>query len=417
MFVMPTRAVVEQPTPTSEGPTPTAGAVVSPVVNTRAGTVAAPATSSIVRVQYESVSDDACQATAPDASVNESCVSCQPASPMQGCPTPGCRGCQGCVVQPFGYANASPYYFNPNLLDPNEFICDGGDNAPAARAKAGDQIIGVDLEDTVVRYTTEAGDIHVQPSNKVCLYAPRFAAVRKVVGAEGGELAVGAIAMDRPQGPVRADLVQPGLALSGREPLGRGTAVRGPDAVRARDRSVPVELVIVPEVAEDVLAILGNLTYLNGGLIRDAEKPWISKAAIAAITWSIDEQVAVTVNDLAPATLTRDLDAEEMYVYDFPDAGRLRICKMADKSDALPGDTVTFMIRVDNVGDSSVDNVVITDNLVTRLEYVADTQKSSVKTDFETEANDGQSLRLTWKLAGPLKVGEGATIEFKCLVR
>jgi hypothetical protein len=26
-------------------------------------------------------------------------------------------------------------------------------------------------------------------------------------------------------------------------------------------------------------------------------------------------------------------------------------------------------------------------------------------------------LRLTWKLAGELKVGEGATIEFKCRVR
>jgi len=327
------------------------------------------------------------------------------------------RGCQSCNVQPHGYAPISPYYFNPYLIDANEFICDGGDNPPQARARGKDMIIGIDLEDTVVRYTTDAGDVHVQPSNKVCLYAPRFAAVRRVTGAESGELAVGAVGILRPEGPIRWQQVQPGLAVTGRDDLGRGTAVRGPDAMRARDRSVPVEVVLQPEMAEDVLAILANLTFINRGILRDTDKPWISKAADAAIMWSIDEEVAVTVNSVTPVTLTRDLHAEEMVVYDFPDAGRLRICKMADKSDALPGDIVTFIIRVDNVGDSAVRDIVITDSLVTRLEYIADSQKSTAEAAFEAAANDGQSLRLTWKLAKELKVGEGATIEFKCKVR
>jgi len=350
-----------------------------------------------------------------DSVVDEACV---PTTLSPGsCLNHSCTGCQSCNVPPNGYEPISPYYFNPYLIDPNEFICDGGDNAPKARAKAGDMIVGVDLEDTVVRYTTDAGDVHVQPSNKVCLYAPRFAAVRRVVGAESGELAVGAIGVERPQGPIRVQLNEPGLAVTGRDDLGRGTAVRGPDAMRARDRSVPVEVVLQPEVAEDVLAILANLSYLNQGILRDTDKPWISKAAIAAITWSIDEEVAVTVNSVAPVTLIRDQSVEEMVVYDFPDAGRLRICKMADKSNALPGDIVTFMIRVDNVGDSAVHDIVITDNLVTRLEYVTDSETCTTNAEFETEANDGQSLRLTWKLTKELKVGEGATIEFKCKVR
>jgi uncharacterized repeat protein (TIGR01451 family) len=337
--------------------------------------------------------------------------------PSAMCPSPGCRGCQSCQVQPYGYAPISPYYFNPYLIDPNEFICDGGDNPPKARARGRDGIIGIDLEDTVVRYTTDAGDVHVQPSNKVCLYAPRFAAVRRVVGAESGGLAVGAVGYERPEGPVRAQLNQPGLAVTGRSDLGRGSAVRGPDAMRARDRSVPVEVVLQPEMAEDVLAILANLAFINRGILRDTDKPWISKAAVAAIMWSIDEEVAVTVNSLAPVTLTRDIRAEEIVVYDFPDAGRLRICKLADKSDALPGEIVTFIIRVDNVGDSAVRDIVITDSLVTRLEYIPNSQTSTVDADFAFEANEGQSLRLTWKLANELKVGEGATIEFKCIVR
>jgi uncharacterized repeat protein (TIGR01451 family) len=345
------------------------------------------------------------------------CQACNPAG--QGvCQGQGfCRGCQSCVVQPHGYAPYPAGYFNPYLIDPNEFICDGGDNAPSARARVGDQIIGVELEDTVVRYTTDAGDVHVQPSNKVCLYAPRFAAVRKVTGAESGELAVGAIGVAQPEGPSRAELVQPGLAITGRNELGRGSAVRGPDAMRERNRGVPVERVLQIEVAEDVLTVLQNLAFINRGILRDSEKPWLSNAAQSAVTWSVDEQAAVTVNDVAAVTLTRDLSAEELVVYDFPDAGRLRLCKLADKSDALPGEIVTFILRVDNVGDSAVRNIVITDSLVTRLEYVADSEKASVESEFTTEENEGQSLRLTWKLAKELKVGEGATIEFKCKVR
>ncbi len=164
--------------------------------------------------------------------------------------------------------------------------------------------------------------------------------------------------------------------------LNSGDAVRGPDSMRVRDRGVPIERVLQIEVAEEVLAVLEHWHCLSAVRFRDIEKPWIAKGAQAAIAWTIDEQVAMVVNDLTPSTITRDLKAEEFVVYDFPDAGRLRLCKMADKSDALPGDVVTFFLRVDNVGDSEVHKVILTDSLVTRLEYVADTQKCSVKADF-----------------------------------
>lgn len=216
---------------------------------------------------------------------------------------------------------------------------------------------------------------------------------------------------------MRAQLNQPGLAVTGRDRPGRGAAVRGPDALRERNRGVPVERVLQPELAEDVLPVLANLSLVNRGVLRDSDKPWLSMAAQSAITWSVDMEVGVTVNNVAAVTLTRDQQAQELVVYDFPDAGRLRICKLADKTDALPGDSVTFIIRVDNVGDSPVRDIVITDNLVTRLEYITDSQTSTMEASFTTDANDGQSLRLTWKLAKELKVGEGATIEFKCKVR
>lgn len=232
--------------------------------------IQAPVASPIAQVAH--FEDSACSV---DQGVAGDCQSCVPTHQGQGlCRGQGlCGGCQSCVVQPHGYAPYPVGYFNPNLIDPNEFICDGGDNAPSARARVGDQIIGVELEDTVVRYTTDAGDVHVQPSNKVCLYAPRFAAVRKVTGAESGELAVGAIGVARPEGPIRAELVQPGLAVTGRNELGRGSVVRGPDAMRERNRGVPVERVLQIEVAEDVLTVLQNLAFINRGILRDSEKP------------------------------------------------------------------------------------------------------------------------------------------------
>jgi len=90
---------------------------------------------------------------------------------------------------------------------------------------------------------------------------------------------------------------------------------------------------------------------------------------------------------------------------------------LADKQNALPGEIVTFLLRVDNVGDSPVRNVVLTDNLTTRLEYVEDSQTCSVGAVFDTEANVGGSLRLSWKLTDTLKVGESASIRFQCKVR
>jgi uncharacterized repeat protein (TIGR01451 family) len=343
-------------------------------------------------------------------------ASCEPSASSASCGP--CMADNGCGHSPChsGYLPYPTAYFNPYLIDPNEYICDGGDNEPRARARAGDAIAGVDLEDTVARYRTDAGEVRVEASNRVCLYAPRFAAVRKVTGAESGELAVGAIRIERPQGPINAQLNQPGLAVTGRDQPGRGAAVRGPDALRERNRGVPVERVLQPEMAADVLPVLANLSLVNRGILRDNEKPWLSMAAQSAVIWSVDTEVAVTVNHLAPVTLTRDQGVEELVVYEFPD-GRLRICKLADKSDALPGETVTFILRVDNVGDSPLHDIVVTDNLVTRLEYIEGSQTSTIDAKFTVEANDGQSLRLTWKLEKSLKVGEGATIEFKCKVR
>lgn len=301
-------------------------------------------------------------------------------------------------------------------LDPQEFLCDGGDRLPPAKIRSDDRIIGVDLEDTVVKYATVDGSLHLEPSNRVCIYAPRFASVRKVTGAVTDEKAVAAVGYDLPHGPSDIGLHQPSSAVMA--PVGpvHSELARGPDAFRGRDRGVPVENINTPVLAEDVVAVLADLSIISHGILREADKPWLAKGATAAIAWSLDEAVEVVVENVQASVATGDVAAEGLTVYDLP-GGRLRVCKLADRQSAAVGDIVTFVLRVDNTGDGKLNDVVLTDNLTTRLEYIEESQTCSKGAIFETEENDGGSLRLTWNFTDDFKVGEAAIIRFRCRVR
>lgn len=373
----------------------------------------------VAQVAYQQVPGNcapgACRwgATVPGAGA---CPSC--ANGIPGCgPFAGTGGANGGGCPPGLSPSGWPAFIpNPQGIDPNEFLCNGEDAPPAARAHVGDGIVGVGLEDTVARYTTDRGAVHVEPSNRVCIYAPRFGTVRRVTGAELGELAVGPRRVLRQDSPIGVDHEVPGLAVTGRDRLVRRDWVRGPDAVRMRDRGVPVENVLQPLLAEDVLELLANLSIIRRGVLEQEDLPLLERCVQAAVVWSVDQEVAVVINGQTAATVIRDQAARELVVYEFPD-GRLRICKCSDVAEGVSGDIVTFVLRLDNVGDSPLRDVVVTDSLTTRLEYVADSQTSSREAEFSFAENEGQSLRLTWKIPGELKVGEGATIQFKCKVR
>jgi uncharacterized repeat protein (TIGR01451 family) len=392
------------------------------------------AVSAVVPVTYEErFSDQTLVQTGPSVHAGASArVGDQPftASPVgfrnrqvPQCQTPGCNnGCMACLPdagagQACGPGGVMmPMIPNPQGIDPNEFLCNGGDQPPRARARVGDQIIGVEVEDTVARYTTVRGETHVTPSNRVCVYAPRFGSVRRVTGADVGEMAVGPQRVMHRDTPIGVDHEEPGLALTGRDLPIRNDLVRGPDAMRARDRGVRVENVLQPEMAQDVLALLAGLSIMNRGVLIKDDLPIIVVGDQAATIWSVDQEVVVAVAGEVAAAITRDQTARELVVYDLPN-GRLRLCKVADRGDALPGEIVTFLLRVDNVGDSPLSDIVLTDSLSSRLQYVPDSQKNSVNAEFSTSENDDNSLRMTWKFTEELKVGEGTTIEFKCRVR
>ena len=62
----------------------------------------------------------------------------------------------------------------------DEYICDGGERGALIRVRPDWHIDGMQPEDTFVHYDTIDGRTLFQTSNRVCIYAPRFGAVRKV---------------------------------------------------------------------------------------------------------------------------------------------------------------------------------------------------------------------------------------------
>ena len=388
--------------------------------------------SSLAQVDYTQQVDDTSPVTfvgdevpcspqgCPPQGVGQAACGCQSCKPgifggcLKGC-LDGCLSCQPRQQGPHGYALQSGPW-NAYGIDPQEFICDGGDHPPEAALRRDESIAGLQPEDTVVHYTNQAGDIEFEASNRVCLYAPRFLAVRQISGALAGGGAVGAAQMDRPLGPIRVDQPLPGLVMTETVELLHADVSRRLDAIRERNRGVPVEGILQPELAADVLAVLVGLTIDEILLLQEEERALLDKYLLCAVTWQLEEALEVVIEDLKPPTLVRDEHVDGLTVYEFPD-GRLRICKLADRADALPGELVNFAIRVENVGDAPVENIVLTDNLTTRLEYVEGSQTCSGGAIFESFENEGQSLRLQWKLTDKLRVGEGVTIRFQCRVR
>lgn len=332
-----------------------------------------------------------------------------------------CGSCRSCVQGgPGVQCEAAPICYPPLALgrpvDPQEFLCNGGDVPPEARVLRDDSIGGLEPQDAIVHYTTERGVIEVVPSNRVCVYAPRFGAVRQISGAVAGEKAIGLGRTYLPVGPNGIGLTQPSLIVQDIDELAHADVSRRVDAMRDRNRGVPVEGIDQLHIAEDVLQILATLDLVALNRLDDLQIALLKQGAVAAQTWMIRDAVEVMIESKTPPVLIRDRKVEALVEYDFPD-GRLQIIKVADKDHAQQGEVVTFAIHVKNVGDAPVNYVEIADNLVGRLEYVEGSQSCDREAEFETGDNAAGSVRMKWSLTESLGVGETAMIEFKCRVR
>lgn len=301
-------------------------------------------------------------------------------------------------------------------VDPQEYIYDGGDRDPQVRLRDDMTQAGLDPEDTVIQYTTADGKTLVQSGCRVAIYAPRFGSVRKRTGPMTADLALRPQTNVLPNGPglVREKL-PPVNIMQPVAPVSKD-AVRVVEAFRERQSPLPADLVVPMRVLSDAFKPFEDLDIIREGNLQGTDPAKLALAAAAARVWTNVDQLKVLIDGQEAALITDLKQQQEVLTYEFKGA-RIRLCKVASEQMANPGDVISFTIRFDNVGEQPLRNLVVTDSLAPRLEYVDATQQSSLAASFSTTPNEAGSKVLRWELENELKPGEGGIVRFDAKVR
>ncbi len=351
----------------------------------------------------------------PQAVMQASYVSRQfvdscPSVPYDGPMGPPCACCnQG------GGTSCGPV--GPVVGPPDEYICDGGDFGIEAGVRTDWAIEGLEQEDTIVHYDTLSGEVIVQPSNRVCIYAPRFGAVREVVNPMNADRNEKLVAILDEMAPSQSQLDQlAGTTLQRNSPIAN-LGDQPPSLYRSQEQAMAL---LTPVRVMEVVGMIApycDYQVIKLGIIDNAEKPWIAKQIDAAITWTGDQSAQVTIDGTAAAELIRDEQPGQLYHVEGPNAPKIRLIKLASTNAAKPGEEVSFTLRYDNTGDQQIGNVTIVDHLSVRLEYVPDSAQASSSADFSTEELGDGSTVLRWEIKDPVDVGKGGLLQFKAKVR
>ncbi|MCI0332325.1 MAG: hypothetical protein L0228_03745 [Planctomycetes bacterium] len=327
---------------------------------------------------------------------------------IANCPTCHAGPCaSGSVGDPYG----------PVVGPSDEYLCDGSDFGPPVGVKADWTIEGLGEEDAAAHYDTVDGRVVMTPSNRVCIYAPRFAAVRRVVSPIVHEQPVFVNAILEEESLAKAVEAQPVAASLQRHAVAVNLGQRPASLFRQRQQAGGLENLQATMDAYASLGAYANLEIIRTGEVSDAEKALVEKVMQSAITLTGDQAPQVVFGVKIAQGMDTVRQAGIVYQTDEPNSPRLRLLKLASCGNALPGEEIEFTLRFDNIGDQVIGNVTIVDNLSTRFEYVPESAKCSVDADFRAEPNDTGSLILRWEIRDPVEPGEGGILRFRVKVR
>lgn len=326
-----------------------------------------------------------------------------------GCPPYGVGAATGLVHAGGLVGTATPR--------PDEFLCDGGDQRLPVHY---DRTFrhGLEPEDTIGEWSDPAGGHHVTPSNKVCVYAPRYGEVRTfsspVEGAKVDRL-------------VSANDVRRGVGLDAETYLDTKVQKTKVDAARVRSRASGLETenalsgfdnaTVAALNLEDATPIV-NTAFLARGVMARGEEAFLAKGVQAAVVWTRAQSPVIVATDISSQEIRTEFRPSEIVgLEDRNKPGVLRVVKLADKGSASPREVVTFTIRYDNLGDKPVHHVKIVDNLTPRLELVEGSATSDRKGRLDVEPNGEGSFVLTFVVDEPLPGKTGGVVTFKATVK
>jgi len=303
-------------------------------------------------------------------------------------------------------------------LYPDEYLCDGGDRDLPIHYDDY-QMLGLDTEDAAIEFRDDRGNRRVKPTNRVCIYAPRFGAVTAITEP------VEDVGGGRPR---QAVVAQNGIGFVNHEGTFAHHQRDMTERLLTRVRGSGLTNADVPEALDRPIAIQGHahtvtpvedFGFVRTGQVHQTDEPRLAASIQSAVTWTRDQNPVIIARSDQAGELTSRFQQQELVGQEnrANGKGKLRIVKMADRQIAQPGDIVTFTIRFDNIGDLAVHDVVIVDNLTPRLEYVEDSATSDRNGHLIEEDNGEGSLVLRWELDEPLAGRTGGVVTFKARVR
>jgi uncharacterized repeat protein (TIGR01451 family) len=333
------------------------------------------------------------------------CYDCSPRiGPAYGLP---------CPVIPCG---PGVVCFDPTHY-PDEYLCDGGDRAQSYWNN-GQHSGGLDTEDTIAEYVDVTGKRRSVPSSKVCVYAPRFAALRTITGTVADRnvyQAAGAHHGIRTAGYANHLRTEQEVQRDHASHLRDQSRASNMEANAADGGLAKVDAALTHH---NWKAAYQNLAFLRDGLYRQADAAILAYAAQNAGVWTRDLNPMIYAHDTRGHEVVAKFSvAEYVGLEDRRMPGLLRIVKLADVETAHPGDVITFTLRFDNLGDLELRDIRISDNLTPRLEYIAGSVQAELAGGLDIEPNGEGSSILTFILDQPLAGKSGGTISFQCRVK
>ena len=301
---------------------------------------------------------------------------------------------------------------------PDEYLFDGGDRENPVHYDDYSRL-GLDTEDTIVEYQTHKGNHEVKKSNRVAVYAPRFAAIRTASTPLSGT-SIDALATTE-------DTVK-GVGIDARTVISQHKQREQLEGIRMRSRASGVETE-QQQGAVGQTALLGGHTKLTNlyqdtgtettGQFEQSDEARIAYQVQAAAIWSRAQFPVIAIRSQSAHSSKSAVKPEEYVGIEDKrkTEGNLQLIKMADKKNAKPGDEILFTIKYENVGDFDVEGIKIVDNLTPRLEYIEDSATSDRAGRLIVEDNQEGSLILTFEVDETVKGHTGGVVTFKARVR
>ena len=254
---------------------------------------------------------------------------------------------------------------------PSEFVTlwDGGDSGAPAGFNRDWKLRGVDATDTMAEYTDSKGNKRLAVSNRVGLCVPRFVIFK-------GEYA---LATQTTRQSLDSALTLKASAAS------TGQIALKEQWHQQHSETVGTKLRLSGTFHSLTTSVVGRMQGLAlKSNLRNAEEVKASMAGPQPVE---------------------------------PVDGPLRIIKWPDKTAVNVGEIVTFYLKYSNSGGQPITNVIVTDSLAARFEYVKGSTKADRDATFTMQTNEVGSSLLRWEFSSPLQAGEHGLISFEVRVR